>query len=69
VPPPKVGRSHERRDWSDRHGAQLIGQFLIDRDGIVGWVNIEGVAGLEKFPTDDELLAAAGRVLLSDQRG
>jgi hypothetical protein len=53
----------DRRDWSDRHGAQMIGQFLIDRDGIVRWVNIEGakegLAGLEEFPTDDEFLAAA----------
>lgn len=42
---------------------QLKGQFLVDRDAIVRWVNIEcgkeGVAGLGKFPTDEELLAAA----------
>jgi hypothetical protein len=42
-------------------------------DGIVRWVNIEGrkegLAGLEKFPTDDEFLAAAQRVLMGDQRG
>ncbi len=53
----------DRRDWSDRHGAQLIGQFLVDRDGIVRWINIEGategLAGLEKFPTDEEFLIAA----------
>lgn len=57
----------DRRDWSDRHGAQLTAQFLVDRDGIVLWVNIEGategLAGLEKFPTDDEFLAAARRVV------
>lgn len=57
----------DRRDWSDRHGAQLTAQFLVDRDGIVRWVNIEGategLAGLEKFPTDDEFLAAARRVV------
>ena len=57
----------DRRDWSDRHGAQMIGQFLVDRDGIVRWVNIEGekegLAGLEKFPTDDEFLAAAQRLI------
>jgi hypothetical protein len=45
------------------HQAQLTGQFLLDRDGIVRWVNIEcasdGLAGLERFPTDDELIAAA----------
>lgn len=45
------------------HQAQLTGQFLLDRDGIVRWANIEcasdGLAGLERFPTDDELIAAA----------
>jgi peroxiredoxin len=55
-----------RRDWSDHHGGQLTGQFLIDRDGIVRWVNIEGategLGGLEKFPTDEEFLAAARRL-------
>src|SRR5262245_46263507 len=53
----------DRRDWSDRYGGQMIGQFLIDRGGIIRWVNIEGekegLAGLEKFPTDDEFVAAA----------
>jgi peroxiredoxin len=53
----------DRRDWSDRHGGQFTGQFLVDRDGIVRWSHIEGakegLAGLEKFPTDEELLAAA----------
>jgi peroxiredoxin len=41
---------------------QLKGQFLIDRDGIVRWANIEcgtdGMAGIGKFPTVDEMLAA-----------
>lgn len=47
----------------DRQFPQLIGQFLVDRDGIVRWVNIEcakeGLAGVGKFPTDEELVAAA----------
>ncbi|MFQ5990745.1 MAG: redoxin domain-containing protein [Candidatus Methylomirabilales bacterium] len=42
---------------------QLVGQFLVDRDSIVRWVNIEsakeGEAGIGKFPTDEEILAAA----------
>lgn len=46
-----------------RHGAQLVGLFLVDRNGIVRWVYIEcageGLAGMEQFPTDDDLLAAA----------
>jgi peroxiredoxin len=41
---------------------QLKGQFLIDRDGIVRWANIEcggeGLAGLGKFPTLEQMLAA-----------
>ncbi len=48
---------------SQRHQVQFIGQFLVDRDGIVRWSNIEcaqeGLAGIDKFPTDEELLAAA----------
>lgn len=46
-----------------RHQAQFIGQFLVDRAGIVRWANVEcakeGLAGLDAFPTDQELLAAA----------
>ena len=60
---PLAAEQKDRRDWSDRHGAQMIGQFLIDRDGIVRWVNIEGakegLAGLESSRADDEFLAAA----------
>lgn len=51
------------REESQRQFPQLKGQFLVDRDGIIRWVNIEcakeGLAGLGKFPTDEELLAAA----------
>jgi peroxiredoxin len=46
-----------------RQFGQLKGQFLIDREGIVRWVNIEcateGLAGLGKFPAEEEILAAA----------
>ena len=39
------------------------GQFLVGKDGIVRWVNLEltreGVGGLGKFPSDEELLAVA----------
>jgi peroxiredoxin len=42
---------------------QLVGQFILDRDGIIRWVNIEAAAegptGIGKFPTDEALLAAA----------
>lgn len=46
----------------ERQFPQLKGQFLVDRDGIVRWVNVEcakeGLAGLGKFPTEEEFLAA-----------
>src|SRR5262245_24582517 len=52
----------ERREVQ-RHQAQFTGQFLVDREGIVRWSNIEcaqeGLAGIDKFPSDEELLAAA----------
>jgi hypothetical protein len=64
---PEQTELEDRRDWSDRHGAQLIGQFLVDRQGIVRWVNIEGardgLAGLEKFPTDEEFVLAARQLV------
>jgi hypothetical protein len=47
----------------ERHQTQFTGQFLLDREGIVRWSNIEcareGLAGIDKFPSDEELLAAA----------
>ena len=45
-----------------RQFPQLKGQFLIDREGIVRWANIEcseGLSGLGKFPTEEEILKAA----------
>ena len=46
-----------------RQFPQLKGQFLIDRDGVVRWANIEcaneGLAGIGKFPSREEILAAA----------
>ncbi len=42
-----------------------VGQFLIDRDGIVRWANFEiareGVAAIVKFPSEEELLTVARR--------
>jgi peroxiredoxin len=39
----------------ERHQAQLIAQFLIDREGVVRWTNVERVPA--EFPSDAELLA------------
>ena len=52
----------DRKD-AERQFPQLKGQFLVDRDGIVRWANVEcatdGLAGLGKFPTEEELVEAA----------
>ena len=54
------------QDDIQRHRIQFVGQFLIDRGGIIRWTNIEGakedLAGMERFPTDEEVLAAAQRL-------
>jgi peroxiredoxin len=48
---------------SERQFPQLTGEFLVDRQGIVRWVRVEcaeeGTAGIGKFPTEAEILAAA----------
>jgi peroxiredoxin len=51
----------------ERQWPQLKGQFLIDRDCVVRWANIEcaneGLAGIGKFPSREEILVA-GRQLV-----
>jgi peroxiredoxin len=58
--------SETDREESERIGAQAIGQFLVDREGIIRWVNLETTgdapAGAGMFPSDEELLAAARQV-------
>jgi peroxiredoxin len=53
----EVDKAEANRQWP-----QLKGQFLIDREGIVRWANVEcaaeGVAGVGKFPSADEIFAA-----------
>jgi len=62
-----AGNQTDRADM-ERQWPQLKAQFLIDRDCIVRWANIEcgteGLAGLGKFPSRDEILSAA-RTLVS----
>src|SRR5215475_543762 len=59
------GYAQNETDNADmgRQFPQLKGQFLIDRDGIVRWANIEcateGMTGMGKFPSDEEILTAA----------
>jgi len=59
------GYTENKTDQADmeRQWPQLKGQFLIDRDGIVRWANVEcateGAAGVGKFPSEEEILTAA----------
>src|SRR6266545_775096 len=44
------------------HGTQLAGHFLMDREGIIRWRQIEAaerIDDLGKFPSDEEILRAA----------
>lgn len=44
------------------HGTQLGGHFLIDREGIVRWTNVEAehnIGDVARFPSPAEILAAA----------
>jgi peroxiredoxin len=55
-----------------RQSPLLQGEFLVDRNGIIRWVNVEcakeGMAGLGKSPTDEEVLAAAHSLPAGTQR-
>jgi hypothetical protein len=45
------------------HGTQLAGHFLIDRDGLVRWAQIEAPGGpneLGTMPSVAQILAAVG---------
>ena len=63
-----AGNETDQNDM-ERQWPQLKGQFLIDAKGIVRWANIEcateGLAGVGKFPSGDEVLTAARNVLSS----
>ena len=50
------------RQIAAAHGMQLAGHFLIGRDGIIRWLQIEAlerIGDLSKYPSDEEILAAA----------
>jgi peroxiredoxin len=56
----ETDRADKERQWP-----QLKGQFLIDRAGVVRWASIEcaeGTAGVGRFPSADEIIAAARSV-------
>jgi len=58
------GYERTRTDGEDfaRPVLQFLGQFLVDREGIIRWTSVEcaggGLTGLGQFPTDEELLTA-----------
>ena len=44
------------------HGTQLAGHFLIDREGIIRWLQVEAaerIGDLGRFPSDEEIVRAA----------
>jgi hypothetical protein len=46
----------------EAHGAQLAGEVLIDRQGLVRWLFLEaseGAAGIGRFPSEADILDAA----------
>lgn len=55
----------DQRD-AERQFGQLKGQFLIDPDGVIRWLELEcareGPAGIGRFPSIEELLEAAQMV-------
>ena len=77
LPVPAAGAALNALDGYQQHAdrsagrratfTQMKGQFLIDRDGIVRWANIEcakeGLAGLGKSPSHDELMSAVSLVM------
>jgi len=66
------GTPTDQRDY-ERTFTQLKGQFLIDRGGLVRWAHIEcgdeGLSGLGKSPSPDELIRAANLVTGSARVG
>ena len=72
LPAPEANAELNRRDGfqptevdeqiAAAHGTLLSGYFLLDRDGIVRWAHIEAwerITDLGKFPTEEDILAAA----------
>jgi peroxiredoxin len=60
-----AGTAADQTDM-EKQWPQLKGQFLIDRDSTIRWSNIEcgneGLSGIGKFPSRDEILSAARMV-------
>jgi hypothetical protein len=46
-----------------RHQVQVVGEFLIDRGGVICWCWNEDRATLERFPSAKTLLSLADRLM------
>ena len=57
--------TREDEQVRERTGTLLVGHFLIDRAGMIGWRYLEGEASpadIGRFPTPDQIVAAATAV-------
>ena len=59
------GYQPTKEDLADeeRHQAQFIGQFLVDRHGVVRWANVERSPG--EFPSEADLMTVRGTIMSS----
>jgi hypothetical protein len=60
--PTDADRDDGKRTWN-----QSVGEFLVDRDGVVRWLFAEGASASDycaKFPTEEALVSAAGVLTL-----
>jgi hypothetical protein len=64
--PTDTDKDDGKRTWN-----QSVGEFLIDRDGLVRWLHTEGASAADycaRFPTEEELVSAAQALTPRRQR-
>ena len=64
--PTDTDRDEGKRTWD-----QSIGEFLIDRDGVVQWLYVEGHTAADymaRFPPEEELLSVAHALACSQRK-
>jgi hypothetical protein len=63
--PTDADRDDGKRTWN-----QSVGEFLIDRDGVVRWLHAEGASAADycaKFPPEEALVSATHTLTLHRQ--
>jgi hypothetical protein len=63
--PTDADKDDGKRTWS-----QSVGEFLIDRDGVIRWLRAEGASAAgycAKFPPEEALVSAAHALTLHRQ--